>query len=437
MLRKVLFLTFILWFLPACQVRADVIYSIWIGEDGEWASAGNWEPSIVPDNNGSQSFAVTIDGGSGEKKQVGIQQSRTINQLDCYGNVWLESRTPYNIVFALEDSNGLTNYGNLRIRGGAYNERTQFKIRAALRNESGSTLELFGVQIESGFYNSSGAAAVLKYENCFPGGVENDGAISIDPLGEMSADANIINAGQIQIFGGTCAATGQLLNDVNGVIEGFGVIHSDESTENAGKIHAASGSLIVHNDSSLTNTGILGNKPLAALYIKPANDVSNFGTIESNLRGGIVFDCNLVNEPNGIIELHGGALAARTIVQSAGARFVGFGGITGDTIIESDGLVQLIGPTNIIGDVEIGPNATLEISDGTTLITGRTTNDGTIHMKGGRIIPQGGLTNNGSIIWEPGTYSNMADFNLDGQVNFRDFANFADTWLWQADWSTP
>jgi len=36
--------------------------------------------------------------------------------------------------------------------------------------------------------------------------------------------------------------------------------------------------------------------------------------------------------------------------------------------------------------------------------------------------------------WEPGTYNNIADFNLDGQVNFKDFVDFAESWLWQASW---
>ncbi|MBN2270891.1 MAG: hypothetical protein JXN61_09775 [Sedimentisphaerales bacterium] len=56
----------------------------------------------------------------------------------------------------------------------------------------------------------------------------------------------------------------------------------------------------------------------------------------------------------------------------------------------------------------------------------------TIHMKGGRIIPQGTLSGNYDIKWEPGLYDNIADFNLDGNVNFADYACFPDTWLWQA-----
>jgi len=41
---------------------------------------------------------------------------------------------------------------------------------------------------------------------------------------------------------------------------------------------------------------------------------------------------------------------------------------------------------------------------------------------------------NCNIIWQPGTYTNAADFNLDGTVNNKDFAAIAGTWLWQAAW---
>jgi len=50
----------------------------------------------------------------------------------------------------------------------------------------------------------------------------------------------------------------------------------------------------------------------------------------------------------------------------------------------------------------------------------------------GAVIPQDGITNNGNIIWEPGMYNNIADFNLDGKVDFKDFADFSGTWLWQS-----
>jgi len=439
MLRKILILTVVVistfW---ACNLQAGQITSRWVAAEGFgfWEDANNWTPPTVPDNDGN-TFAVIIDGGSGDKKQVGLLQNRTINQLDCYGNVWLKSRTPYDIELILVDVNGLTNYGNLRIRGGAYNEISQFKIQGSVKNQPGAILESFGVKFKNDFYNAIGATLWVKYESGFHGGVHNEGAINIYPFSEMGTETNIINAGQIQVWGGLCAAIGLLDNDVNGVIEGLGVVHSGQSIENRGGILASGGSFVLHSDGSVTNSGMLKNDVGATLRIEASiTDANNQGTIEVNADGSVVFDCNLVNEPNGIIKLLGGTLAATTITQSANANFAGFGTITGAVIIDPNGLIELTGPTNIVGDVNIPAGATLEISDGTTLITGQTTCNGTIHMKGGYIIPQGGLSGDCNVIWEPGTYTNAADFNLDGQVNFKDFAYVADTWLWQTEWST-
>ena len=172
---------------------------------------------------------------------------------------------------------------------------------------------------------------------------------------------------------------------------------------------------------------------MSSLNIRAAQDPNNLGTITANAGGGVAFDNDLTNMPGGTIQLLGGSFAANNIIQKAGATFQGFGSIAGNIIeIEDNGLIELTGPTNIIGNMVIGANATLEISDGTTLVTGHTTNNGTIHMKGGRLIPQGGLTNNGNVIWEPGLYNNIADFNLDGQVNLADMAELSKTWLWQS-----
>ena len=446
MFRKVLILTAIVLVLSACEVQAEVIDSNWIrGEDGFWRYADNWEPAIVPDNNGPQTFRVTIDGGSGEKTNVYLVQSRTIDQLTTYGNVWIVSRSSDWVELDLEDANGLTNYGELRLRGGPYNEVAQFKVRGPVKNEPGAHLELFGVKTGYGsFYNSVGATVEVKYENGLRGIVLNEGEINIFPCSEMGTEYNITNRGLIYMFGGVCASNSEVLNDTTGIIEGLGIVHTDELLENRGKIYASGGSLLLHSDGSLLNTGALANKTGAMLHLKMGvADFNNHGDIIINANGSITVelkqtfgepnDCTLNNEPNGTIQLRGGILSGAKIIQKAGATFEGFGGITGDVVIEPNGIIKLTGPTNIVGGVNIPANATLEISDGTTLITGHTTcNNGTIHMIGGRVICQGGLTNNNChIIWEPGTYANAADFNLDGTVNFKDFAN---TWLWRASW---
>ena len=78
-------------------------------------------------------------------------------------------------------------------------------------------------------------------------------------------------------------------------------------------------------------------------------------------------------------------LAAPTVIQSVGAKISGFGTITGDMSLQQSGKLELTGPAIVIGDMEIGTDAAMEIQDGQTLITGHTTNTGTILIKSGGI----------------------------------------------------
>ena len=200
-------------------------------------------------------------------------------------------------------------------------------------------------------------------------------------------------------MGGACDINGYLDNDRTGTIKGSGVVGGSlPFINNKGMIRSTGGTLVVATAGSFFNRGTICNAPLASLNVMlvgPPSDANNLGTIEINAGGGIAFDCNLVNvsEPNAVIKLLGGTLAAKTITQKAGATFRGFGGITGNIVIEPNAIIKLTGPTNIVGDVTIGEGATLDISDGTVLITGLTTcNGGTIRLKGGTIITQGGTS---------------------------------------------
>jgi len=434
MVRKVLILTAVTLVFSAYEVQAVVIYSNWVGgEQGEWGNASNWDPNIVPDNIGLTTFVVTIDGGI-NGSDVGLRQRRNITQLDCYGvvEVAIWPHDWQNEHVELTIYNGLTNYGDLLIEG----DGQWFTINANVTNTAGAWFELGNVEINANLYNLAGATIEVECENDVEGDLQNHGTLIVPHASDLLVDGNIRNTGLIQLFDGECGAGEILDNNSTGVIRGFGILFVEQLLHNKGEISAYGGSLVVLSEGPLLNSGLLSNYPLSSLHIKPATDVNNFGTIGVHSGGGVAIDSNVVNKPNATILLLGGTLAAVSITQSAEANFTGFGVITGDVVIESNAIVKLTGPTNVVGDVEIGTGATLEISDGTTLITGHTTcNNGTIHMKGGRIIIQGDFTNNNcNIIWEPGTYTNVADFNLDGTGNFEDFADFADTWLWQASW---
>jgi len=397
------------------------------GSQDRWGLATNWSPSIVPNNTVKDTFSVTISSGGIPEGyvKVGLEESPTIDDLSLYGKTELQNWTWHWIQLTV--INGLTNYGDLSI--------DDIDIAGNVTNTPGASLDFGGhFNIFGDLYNAPGAAIdVFHFDTDIEGGtVQNDGFIRATSGGSIGEAIQYDNNGDIFLFDG--GSHGRVFNNNSqGIITGSGAITSDTITRNKGAIYASNGSLLLYSDGSLENTGTLGNRVGATLHIMvSAPAVSNQGEIKVNASGAVVFDCNLANDPNGEIELLGGALSATTITQSADADFAGFGSITGDVLIDPNAIITLTGQTNIVGDVTIEADATLEVSDGTTLVTGQTICNGTIHMKGGRIIPQGGLSGNCDIKWEPGLYNNIADFNLDGNVDFADYAYFADTWLWEA-----
>ncbi len=437
MFRKVLVLMAIVLIFSTCEVKADVINSNWVGgEDGDWENPSNWNPPIVPDNNTTDTFAVTIDAGT-DRINVELQYGHAIDSMRCYGEVEFQPRLQYApVALFLLDPNGLTNYGEVGTI--AWGIRL-IEISGNVNNTSGATLDFWGSKIGGDLVNPAGGSVEVNGDVEVDGNVTNDGDITIGDHHDLEVRQQLINSGRINIYGGgyNCETFD---NNSTGVITGFGIIYVGPPFVNKGKICAFGGSLVVGSEGSLTNTGLLCNDALSSLHIKPSlhteppQDVNNSGTIQVNAGGGVAFDCNLINEPNGVIKLLGGTLAATTITQRTGATFEGFGGISGNVALDPNAEIKFTASTSIVGNLEIDENATLEINDGLTLVTGQTVCNGTIHMKGGYIIPQGGLSGNCNIIWEPGIYTNAADFNLDGQVNFEDFAYMADTWLWQTAW---
>jgi len=396
----------------ACELQADVINSKWVGgEWGRWSDASNWTPAIVPDNSAWRTFVLTIDSNSIGVDSIEVQllQNRTVGQLYTYGEVqldvpdWEHAQSCSTIIFTvLEPNNGLTNYGMFEVD---QEKHRKIEINGDVTNTAGAEIWLSETDINGNFYNESDGIVEIEYECSIRGNFENAGTMNIwGPVVEFWVNNTLHNDGLINLFSADCGAN-RIVNDSNGVIQGFGVLGTEDEGElfqNKGAIYACDGSLVICTEElSLLNTGVLGNKPASSLHVRvhlgAAKDVNNHGKIEVYAGGATAFDCNLNNEPNAIINLHGGTLAARKITQSANANFTGFGSITGDVIIEPDGIIKLAGPTNIVGDVNITANATLEVSDGSTLITGSTTNNGVIHLVNGDVIFQGGYNGSGIV----------------------------------------
>jgi len=332
MFRKVLCLTLLVLGLLACELQAGLVNSKWVGgERGEWGNKNNWDPSVVPDNNPFNAFAVTIDSNSIGVNgiEVYLEQDRTIDTLHCSGIIELHG--PDGVTMKLTYPNGITNHGSLEVSG--------LTIAGNVTNLNAATLLLQDeVNIEdANLYNCSGAVLEGGVE-LEQGNIENAGVIVLKPGHDMWVDYKFRNTGQIRLIDGEPGSGGTFHND--GIISGFGKFCDDgQVIHNTGKIVASGGSLYIY-DALITNTGILTNHVGATLHFEmPVTDVNNQGTVEINADGSIVFDCNLVNssDPNAIISLRGGTLSAQSITQTEGARFEGFGGIVGDVIM---GLVQ-------------------------------------------------------------------------------------------------
>jgi hypothetical protein len=401
MLRKVFTLMAILSIFSSCEIWAATINSNWIGGGGgPWGNPGNWNPQLIPDNTAEDSFVVTIDSAEG-MVHIGLLQDFTIDRLDCFGAVEVEKRTlgwkefVSTIKLTIYDPKGLMNYGSLELEGD-----DGMSVIGNVTNTDGSELGIWGIlEIENGnLYNCQDAHIEISGDDIAVenGGLDNRGSIKIDPETEFTSEHTLHN-------------------------EGFGYIHAEQQLQNKGQIIASNGTLSIITESSITNTGTLKNNAGTALHIQTTStNIDNTGTISINAGGAVTFNCGLNNELNGTLELAGGTFAATELTQHAGATFKGFGGITSDVVIDSDGIIELTGPTNIFGDVTIEENAKLQISDGQVIITGHTVCNGTIILKGSRIVPQGGLSGDCDIISEPSDYNNM-----------QHLAFLADTWLWQ------
>jgi len=391
MSKKISFLSAAVSIILVSPLFAAQVNSTWVGgSSGDWETPTNWNPPIVPDNNLTDSFNVMIDGTSASVS-ISMSQFHDIDSLAIAGPVAVGA-TP-----------------NLQVDGN-------------LTVPDGATLRI-----------SRGTVGVK------PGLLDITGSITLAPWTELWADPCISNTGFVQLLGARFGSDSVFHNRTTGCITGFGFLYGFSSLRNDGQIIATSGALSVASSVPMLSSGLLANRPTAALNVLNLADqdgtVINQGIVEANTGGGVTFEFNLVNEPNATIKLLGGTLAATKITQKADANFRGFGGITGNVQIEPNAIIKLTGPTNVVGDVNIPAGATLEISDGQTLITGHTTCKGTIYLKGGTVIFQGGCDcENCNIINEAGLDRNHFDINADGAVKLDDFASFAQSWLWQASW---
>src|SRR5213075_1555731 len=141
-------------------------------------------------------------------------------------------------------------------------------------------------------------------------------------------------------------------------------------------------------NSALSNAGTLKNSTGGSLFVK-SSSVSNTGSIVVNAAGAINFDQPITNSAGGQISLLGGVMAAPSVTNSVGGTVNGFGQITGNFI--NSGSTTFLGPTQIVGNFTNNAGATVAVRNAQTLVTGLSTNNGSITTSNGTIVFDGGI----------------------------------------------
>jgi len=424
------------------NASADAGDIFWNGNIScSWSDYGNWWVEMYPDPPGDCCVPNNLSNvilNNAETVCLDTSGTTIINSLTNSGDSVLWIETGWNPCLKMVNFH---NQGELDIAG---HRDSRMEITSSVVNDAGARLQIsYDLSFDGNItFSNAGELNVRKAVKFHfsDGTFINTGMIQVDTASELEV-GNLQNYSTVNIHGGELNAQSDLINEgapsVNmGSITGWGVVYGKSSFQNqaGSSITASIGTLRLVTEGTISNNGIIKNLPMSSLDIvdlSPPTDVMNSGTIEVNTGGGVAVHSNLYNSNS--IQLLGGALSANTITESSGAIFSGFGNITANIVIENNGTIQLTGPTNIIGDVTIGSNATLEVRDGQTLVTGHTTNNGTIYIIGGTIIFQGGLTDNGDIIRESSSSINAADFNYSGGVDGSDLAVFASEFGWTAE----
>jgi len=229
------------------------------------------------------------------------------------------------------------------------------------------------------------------------GATQNNGTMNLAFLGNMTLDTGLSNSGLVDMKGGNLAGPGTFTNTAAGTLVGSGAVTND--IVNAGLISARSGNLTV-GGGSFTNTGLVRNTVGSNLFVT-ATAVNHTGSIEVNAAGSVVFNDAVTNNPGETVTLYGGALGTGGLVNAEGGTISGFGSLTGS--LTNAGNVDFFGTTSLVGDLENLGTGHFLVRNDQTLVTGHTTNDGTIETLNGQVIFEGGLTNNGALLFDPAT----------------------------------
>jgi hypothetical protein len=319
MKRIVLVLLFSLSFALSC--RANSILSSWNGGTGNWSVATNWEPAVVPNNGGGNTYYVKIDSGG-----VTLDQNASIASLVLGGT--LQTFVSSSSAHTLDISRELTINGTiiLSIRdigwGGSL---------SASRIVNGGDIQDplgFGYIVSSSTLINNG---IINGTNLSAPIMINNGGIDLNLQDESSTHASantFINRGYA-VFGGsdTSLVTGNLVN--YGTVEAGGNDSGGSSLFAVNTINYGTIFTDVFHGGSAT-FGPLINRGSISGIVSLSDNTTNSGTFEfdeDNFSNGTYLQTAGSTLVNGTLTETGGAIVIR------GGTLTGGGQINGNVFM--------------------------------------------------------------------------------------------------------
>ncbi len=240
-----------LGFFAVSTAAADTI-STWNGGSGNWSNAAQWNPAIVPNNNGSQAYDVSISNGT-----ASLDTSPTINSLTLNGS----------LTTGFDPSTGqyptLTVNRNVTVNGGISGSPAQLGLFNSLAIGGNLTnpgyIKTFGSLTVGGNLTNSGFLGLtgsVRSGFSVGGTLSNTGALVWGAPeyyypGPGTSLGGLVNSGSIFVEAGT------IINVTHGVVD----VPKQASYEIAGTLNAFSGlksiegPVIVEGDNTFGSVG--------------------------------------------------------------------------------------------------------------------------------------------------------------------------------------
>ncbi len=329
----------------------------WTNGDGTalWGDAGNWVGGDVPDDaSGGVIFDDPgVDSAVGLTDTGGTQDTFTVNSLDIQtgtqlsgGTLVLDGVDPTVNVAATATGSVFASDMSLRLRANAvFTMLVDFVSEATITAEgdqllevsagAGTTTRLAGTLEETGgalgVEVSGGGTVVMEAENTYTGATDvTSGTLSVTGSGTLaSTDVSIEENGTLTTDGGALNSGTEL----EVTVRSRWVVQNDASPERGGTTEVTSGTLTLTSGPStvggadLRAGGLMVNGATADVTLTAENTYTGATDVTSGTLSvtgsGTLASTDVSIEENGTLTTDGGALAAGTELENAGAVTLG------------------------------------------------------------------------------------------------------------------